>query len=141
MPIPRVKFPATSMPISTTTRRFALRSTRVRCVRDWPELPCRQGKHRIRSQSFAKDSLLSIGYLFGPPARQERSFPCRGLGREKRKMLTGGVDPIKPDTWRVEKGCIPGVSGSPAGNGGGWYCNPPSNDQWRPGRQRHWVLD
>ena len=45
-----------------------------------------------------------------------------------------GVDPIKPDTWRVEKGCIPGVSGSPAGNGGGWYCNPPSNDQWQPGR-------
>jgi hypothetical protein len=35
--------------------------------------------------------------------------------------LSGG-DPVEPDTRRVEKGCIPGASDSPAGNAGERYC-------------------
>ncbi len=38
-----------------------------------------------------------------------------------------GVDPIKPDTQRVGKGCTPGVSDSPAGNGDARCCSPPSS--------------
>ena len=33
-----------------------------------------------------------------------------------------GVDPVKPDTRRVETGCTPGVSGSPAENAGERCC-------------------
>jgi hypothetical protein len=33
----------------------------------------------------------------------------------------GGVDPVKPDTRLVEKGCTPAVSGSPGGNAGERY--------------------
>jgi hypothetical protein len=38
-----------------------------------------------------------------------------------------GVDPIKPDTQRVGKGCTPGVSDSPDGSGDARCCSPPSN--------------
>ena len=38
-----------------------------------------------------------------------------------------GVDPIKPDTQRVGKGCTPEVSDSPAGNGDARCCSPPSS--------------
>src|SRR5215471_17559342 len=34
----------------------------------------------------------------------------------------GGVDPVKPDTQRVGKGCIRGVIGSPIGNVGERCC-------------------
>jgi hypothetical protein len=37
-------------------------------------------------------------------------------------LLVFGVDPVKPDTQRIGKGCTPGVSGSPAGNAGERYC-------------------
>jgi H+/gluconate symporter-like permease len=37
-----------------------------------------------------------------------------------------GVDPIRPDTRRVGKGCTPGVSDSPAGSGDARCCSPPS---------------
>src|ERR1700688_1912069 len=38
-----------------------------------------------------------------------------------------GVDPIKPDTQRVGKGCTPGVSDSPAESGDARCCSPPSS--------------
>ena len=43
--------------------------------------------------------------------------------------LASGVDPVKPDTQRVERECIRGVSGSPTGNAGERCCSPPSSDQ------------
>jgi hypothetical protein len=51
-----------------------------------------------------------------------------------------GVDPVKPDTLRVETGCTPGVSDSPAENGDARCCSPPSRCQREQGRQRHLGL-
>src|SRR5437016_5572721 len=49
------------------------------------------------------------------------------VGKKQRKVKQTGVDPIKPDTQRVGKGCTPGVSDSPAGNGDARCCSPPSS--------------
>jgi len=49
----------------------------------------------------------------------------------------GGVAPVKPDTRRVERGCTPGVSDSPAGNADARCCSPPSRYRREPGRQLH----
>ncbi len=46
---------------------------------------------------------------------------------KKSVIGAGGVDPVKPDTRRVERGCTPGVSDSPAGNGDARCCSPPSS--------------
>src|SRR6266702_1633596 len=50
-----------------------------------------------------------------------------GYNFQQENIWNGGVDPIKPDTQRVGKGCTPGVSDSPAGNGDARCYSPPSS--------------
>jgi hypothetical protein len=85
-------------------------------------------------QSLAKKCLphQSFGFVSEPsPELMDNATPgepsIETVGVDVvRKVRRFGVDPIRPDTRRVGKGCTPGVSDSPAGSGDARCCSPPS---------------
>ena len=75
---------AMSMSISTTTPRSARRSTPARCVRDWPEIPCQQGKIRIRSPIFGQRSFIINMLQIRPGLRgRENRFLAEGVAGKR----------------------------------------------------------